>query len=230
MTQSASKKGTWLQAIVSFLLPLLIILTVRWAFLEPFVIPSGSMIPTLLVNDHILVQKFQYGLKWPFGSEWMIRWNKPKRGEVVVFKYPENPKVYYIKRLIGLPGDQISVQSGFLTINGQKVETQSSDVAGDRGYFYFNENLDGVRHLVRFYEPEPGGDTQIFIVPTGKYFFMGDNRDESNDSRAWGFVDENLLVGKASVIWFSCVNKLPTMSFLCDPSQMRWERTFQSVN
>jgi signal peptidase I len=102
---SKNLKGTWNQAILTFLFPILLVLGVRWALFEPFVIPSGSMIPNLLIHDHILVKKFAFGIHVPFSDKWLVQWTKPSRGEIVVFKYPENPEVYYIKRLIGLPSE-----------------------------------------------------------------------------------------------------------------------------
>ncbi len=107
--ETKNLKGTWDQAILTFLLPILLVLGVRWAFVEPFVIPSGSMIPNLLIHDHIIVKKFSYGLHIPFGDVWIAQWSAPQRGDIVVFKYPENPDVYYIKRLIGLPGIELKL-------------------------------------------------------------------------------------------------------------------------
>lgn len=228
-TSEISKKGTWLQAIVSFLIPLMLVFSVRWALVEPYVIPSGSMIPTLLVNDHIFVNKFQYGLRWPFSTKWLIKWSGPQRGDVIVFRYPENPQVFYIKRLIGVPGDELQIDSGRVRINGIPLVLNVSEEKGDRGFFYFKETVGKVTHSVRFFDPEPSGTVQVYKIPEGKYFFMGDNRDESSDSRVWGFADESLILGKASAIWLSCEEKLPTMTFVCDPSQLRWNRMFQAI-
>ena len=237
MTKASEKnlKGTWLQAIVSFSFPVLLVFALRWAILEPYVIPSGSMIPNLLIHDHILVTKFQYGWHWPFSYKWMVKFSEPDRGDIVVFRYPENPSVFYVKRLVGIPGDVVDVQDGRLTLNGQEVALVASSVAGERGFFYFEESLPlrsggEHKHLVRFYDPSPTEEKRQFVVPDGHYFFMGDNRDESSDSRVWGYVNEELLLGKALGIWLSCDATLPTMSFVCDPSQMRWERFFKNLN
>jgi len=227
---SKNLKGTWLQAIVSFSFPLLLVFCIRCLIVAPFVIPSGSMIPNLLVHDHIVVKKFHYGVRWPYSDRWMIKLNKPLRGDIVVFRFPENHEVFYVKRLIGLPGDQIQIQAGRISVNGVVAELTESDVKGEKDYFYFMENLDKSKHLVRFYEPVAGGEIHTYRVPEGKYFFMGDNRDESSDSRVWGFADESLLVGKAWAIWLSCENTLPSMTFVCDPGQMRWNRVFSILN
>lgn len=233
-------KGTWRQAILTFLFPIMIVLCLRWVLCEPFVIPSGSMIPNLLVHDHILVKKFAFGVHWPFSNKWMLRWGSPRRGDIVVFKYPENPDVYYIKRLIGLPNDEVVVQNGHITVNGQVwwLEEMSSLAEFENGYAFYKESAgessaeNNSGHIIRFITPEvlSGIESQTFKVPAGKYFFMGDNRDESSDSRFWGYVPEDLLVGKAWMIWLSCDSMLPSMTFVCDPSQIRWSRLFKVLN
>jgi signal peptidase I len=235
MNQSSEQKnlkGTWNQAILTFLFPILLVLGLRWAFFEPFVIPSGSMIPNLLIHDHILVKKFAYGLHVPFSDKWLAQWTKPQRGEIVVFKYPENPEVYYIKRLIGLPGDEIEVKNGRISINGHEWPVEQMIYpTQEKGFTYYRETIDGTPHVIRFmdFKFDDEANVQVFKVPEGHYFFMGDNRDQSSDSRFWGFVKNDYIVGRAWVIWLSCENTLPTMSFMCDPSQMRWNRLFEVV-
>ncbi|WII73434.1 signal peptidase I [Bdellovibrio sp. 22V] len=228
--ETRSLKGTWNQAILTFLFPILLVMGVRWALFEPFVIPSGSMIPNLLIHDHVIVKKFSYGLHVPFGNKWLLQWQTPERGEVVVFKYPENPDVYYIKRLIGLPGDTVEVKAGRVTVNGKKWELQSfENPANEKGFNYFTENNGQRSYVVRFLSDENSGEVEAFKVPEGQYFFMGDNRDQSSDSRYWGFVKNDYLVGRAWIIWLSCNSTLPTMTFVCDPSQIRFNRLFQSL-
>ncbi|MNK89028.1 Signal peptidase I [compost metagenome] len=225
-----SKKGTWDQAILTFLFPIALVLGLRWAFIEPFVIPSGSMIPNLLIHDHILVKKFAYGLRFPFADKWLVRWANPERGQVVVFKYPENPDVYYIKRLIGLPGDEVIVKNGRISVNGEAWGlTSLENPAYEPGFFYFTEANQTGNHIVRFLSNGDGGESRVFIVPQGQFFFMGDNRDQSSDSRYWGFVKEEYLVGRAWMVWLSCDSTLPTMTFVCDPAQIRWNRLFTKV-
>lgn len=223
-------KGTWNQAILSFLIPILLVMGFRWAFIEPFVIPSGSMVPNLLINDHILVNKSAYGLRVPFVDRWLIQWKQPQRGDIVVFKYPENPEIHYIKRLIGLPGDEVSIRDGRIEINGEKFShTPYESSANEKGFSYFTENNGRMTYVVRFLYPESNGEAQIFKIPEGSYFFMGDNRDQSSDSRFWGPVAGHFVVGRAWLIWLSCESTLPTMTFVCDPAQLRWNRFFKSL-
>jgi signal peptidase I len=226
-----SLKGTWSQAIGTFLLPLLLVFAIRWVVVEPFVIPSGSMIPNLLVHDHILVKKYSLGLKIPFSDYWLARWRNPQRGEVLVFRYPENPEVFYIKRLIGLPGDSVVVKgSGQITVNGEEWTLKTHELLEDDNFKYFVEDSGKQKHIVRFYgSPIASNESQEYKVPEHKYFFMGDNRDQSSDGRVWGFVPEKYLVGPASVIWLSCENTLTSVSYICDPRQIRWKRLFNSV-
>lgn len=225
-------KGTWNQAILTFLFPILLVMGVRWALFEPFVIPSGSMIPNLLIHDHILVKKFAYGLHFPFSDKWLIQWSTPQRGDIVVFKYPENPDVYYIKRLIGLPGDRIEVRAGRITVNDKPFEMAPYEgpLVNNKEFYYFTENNTQKSYVVRFLSEENSADVQVYQVPPGQFFFMGDNRDQSSDSRFWGFVKNDYLVGKASVIWLSCNSTLPTMTFVCDPSQIRFNRLFKALD
>jgi signal peptidase I len=216
-----SKKGTWKQAIVTFFSPLFLILGIRWAIVEPFVIPSESMVPQLLVHDHILVKKFSFGVKIPFADTWLLRWGKPESGDVIVFKYPANPSVYYVKRLIGMPGDKIEVNQGRIFRNGKAFELFPK--VGEE--FTFKESHDGKKYDVRLHK-DLDAESSVFEVPENHYFMMGDNRDNSSDSRVWGFVSENLLVGKAWLIWLSCEETLEDARFICDPLKMRWTRVF----
>jgi signal peptidase I len=229
--EQESLKGTWPQAIGTFLLPLFIVFSIRWMVVEPFVIPSGSMIPNLLIHDHIVVKKYSLGLKLPFSDWWITRWREPKAGEVLVFRYPQNPDVFYIKRLIGLPGDKVVVKgSGQIAVNGKEWPlTPHADLSED-GFKYFLEDSGREKHVVRFYGDPLTTDLQReFAVPEGQYFFMGDNRDQSSDGRVWGYVPEKNLVGPASLIWLSCENTLSSVSYICDPREIRWKRLFNTV-
>lgn len=229
-----SLKGTWKQAVFSLGLPVLIIMVTRWALIETFVIPSSSMVPSLLVHDHIFVSKFTYGLKIPFSDSWLIKFHQPTRGDIIVFKYPENPEVYYVKRLIGLPGDVIEFQNMELKINGEVAPLQPADAPKgptDSNIFdYFTEMLPGHAHILRYYKVKDPSELQIFKVPEGHYFMMGDNRDQSSDSRYWGFVPEKNIIGKVQMIWLSCEETLPSNAMICDPSKLRMERIFKKVN
>jgi signal peptidase I len=219
-------RGTWRQAFLTFFAPILLISFTRWALVEPFVIPSGSMIPNLLIHDHIFASKLSYGLHVPFSSKWLTRWAAPQRGEVVVFRYPKNPDVYYVKRIIGLPGDQIRMSHGVVFVNGQAMDlVPLPGKEQEEGFAYFTENG---HHIVR-YQNKDQADYDTIQVPESHYFALGDNRDQSADSRVWGFVPENNLVGRAKLIWLSCAKTLPSASFLCDPQTLRLNRFLISV-
>ncbi len=182
---------------------LLLILVVRSFVAEPFRIPSGSMIPTLEIGDFIIVKKYAYGLRLPIIQTKIIDTGRPKRGDVVVFRYPPRPKINYIKRVIGLPGDTIKWSADKkLIINGKVVsytldgKHKTNEGTADK----FRETLpnDNAHGLILFNNVTTAGD---WIVPEGHYFMMGDNRDKSSDSRSWGFVPEDNLIGKASWVW-----------------------------
>jgi signal peptidase I len=195
----------------SFFPVLLVILLFRSFLAEPFKIPSGSMMPTLLVGDFILVNKFAYGLRLPVLNTKILDVGAPKRGDVFVFRYPKNPKEDYIKRVIGLPGDEITYRNKTLYVNGNEVaETFFGPYAGPSepghrmdGAQVKIENLDGVEHRIMEDPRAFVGHEGSWKVPPGHYFAMGDNRDNSADSRFWGFVPEENLVGRAFVIWMN---------------------------
>jgi len=192
------------------------VFVIRSFIVEPFRIPSGSMIPTLHIGDFILVNKFGYGLRCPVGDCKLVNIGEPKRGDVVVFKYPIDPSQDFIKRLIGLPGDRIRYVGKTLTVNGA-VATQtpaSTDADATISDRRMHENLGGVEHDIlmnpdRFADHyacpfvENSADDFEYVVPAGHYFMMGDNRDNSNDSRCWGVVPEANLKGRAMLIWMS---------------------------
>ncbi len=227
-----SRKGTWWQALSAFLLPLVILGFIRWAVIEPFVIPSGSMIPNLLIHDHVLVKKYSYGLKVPFTDIWILQWAMPNHGDVVVFKYPENTSVYYIKRLIGLPGDSIRLNGRHLEVNGKSWTLESIEdfPNGDPEFDYYYESSGAEKHIVRF---RKGTDSSIdelkLTLKDDEYFFMGDNRDESHDSRFWGQVQKKWLVAPAWKVLLGCEETLTSNSMLCDPSTIRWNRIWKDI-
>jgi signal peptidase I len=186
---------------------LFIVLVLRSFVAEPFKIPSGSMLPTLRVGDFILVNKFTYGLRLPVVNTKLVALGQPERGDVVVFKYPEDPRLDFIKRVIGLPGDHVSYRDKQLFINGEPVAAEPVGSYADRssrsGFGYmqeFVEHLPGAEHRILLDNDRGSADAE-YRVPEGHYFVMGDNRDDSRDSRAWGFLPEKNLVGKAFFIW-----------------------------
>ncbi|MFA5627813.1 MAG: signal peptidase I [Thiohalomonadaceae bacterium] len=194
----------------SFFPVILIVLIIRSFIIEPFRIPSGSMMPTLLVGDFILVSKFSYGLRLPVLNTRILDLGSPQRGDIIVFRYPENPKIDYIKRVVGVPGDTVSYRNKILYINGQMAmqEADGAYVGSGSGAIMTgasmrNEQLTAdARHqiLVLPEAPDQGFER---TVGAGQYFVLGDNRDNSRDSRYWGTVPEENLVGKAFFIWMN---------------------------
>ena len=174
------------------------VLVLRSFIVEPFQIPSGSMIPTLKIGDFILVNKFSYGLRLPVINTKIVPLGEPQRGDVVVFKYPNDPSINYIKRLVGLPGDVIAYRNKTVYVNG--MIQQQEFIANLPPDNLVSENLTGIEHQI-YITPTLGGVEGEWTVPAGKYFVMGDNRDNSNDSRYWGFVPDSLMVGKAFAVW-----------------------------
>jgi signal peptidase I len=201
----------------SFFPVILIVLLLRSFLVEPFRIPSGSMMPTLLVGDFILVNKFAYGLRWPVLDSKFVKIGEPQRGDVVVFRFPQAPSVDYIKRVIGVPGDRIYYRNKTPYVNGEPVShvatgeyTGVGAGAGQTGYEQAVEDLKGDKHdiLLNPVAPDLPPGCQVLAygpvtVPPRHYFVMGDNRDNSNDSRCWGLVPEANLVGKAFLIWMN---------------------------
>lgn len=190
----------------SFFPVLGLVLIVRSFIFEPFRIPSDSMMPTLLAGDFIFVSKFSYDLRMPVFGTKLLETGDPVRGDVVVFKLPSDPRVNYIKRLVGLPGDHVVVVNDQVFINGEQVKTDMGGFYNDNGYInaqLAEETLGDVKHQVMYL---PGSFPKDFeaVVPAGQYYFMGDNRDNSQDSRfpQVGFVPEANLVGRAKLIWF----------------------------
>lgn len=187
----------------SFFPVLLVVWVLRSFLFEPFTIPSGSMLPTLQVGDYILVNKFSYGLRLPVLGTQIVPVGKPQRGDVMVFKYPEDPGVNFIKRVIAIPGDHVQVRNGIVSVNGKALERVREDFPGAESWeLYYREKNDQASHLIRQEDGRESASPQIdWVVPADGYFTMGDNRDNSRDSRFWGFVPDSLIVGKASLIW-----------------------------
>ncbi len=200
----------------SFFPVLLVVLVIRSWIVEPFQIPSGSMLPTLQVGDYILVNKFAYGLKLPVLQTKFLETGEPQRGDVVVFYNPEDNKTHFIKRLIGLPGDVVEVYNNTLKINGKTVAKRLLQAwpPDQPREIWYEEDLLGVKHEIITRIPHAISGDGRYVVPEGQYFMMGDNRDNSRDSRFIGFVPEKNLVGKAFFIWmhWESLFSLPSFS------------------
>lgn len=236
------RKSTFREYTESILIAVGIALLLRTFVIEPFKIPSGSMIPTLEIGDHIFVNKFSYGVWFPFADyKWRLG-KGPRRGDVIVFVYPKNPKKDFIKRVVGLPGDRIKVVQNTLYINDKPVskakgdtytyrESDSPDgIPLERSCRIFDENLMGVRHKILVDETQPSKlsewDSSIDakrserpwgpVVPPQHVFVMGDNRDHSSDSREWGLVPVRNIKGKAFLVWLSFGSE----------KGFRWDRIF----
>ncbi len=218
----------WLDWTAGLFPVILAVFLLRSFLFEPFKIPSGSMIPTLLVGDLILVNKFHYGVRLPVINKKIIPINDPKRGDVMVFRFPADPSVDYIKRVVGVPGDEVSFREQKLYVNGQPAPLQRMPDPGFydetlRHYFpEFKEKLGEVEHRILVnpqFQPYYGSEDKIYFpfrencrytadsitckVPAGHYFMMGDNRDNSQDSRFWGFVPDANIVGRAFYVWMN---------------------------
>ena len=219
-----AREPWWIEYPKSFFPVILAVFMLRSFLFEPFKIPSGSMIPTLLVGDFILVNKFTYGIRLPIINKKILELNQPKRGDVMVFRYPEDPSLDYIKRVTGVPGDTVAYVNKKLFVNGQEVpRTALPDYLHQERISYskrFEENLGGVPHSILIDDDAPAGvpfvrpfphrencqysnEGVTCKVPEGHYYLMGDNRDNSADSRVWGFVPDANIVGKAFFIWFN---------------------------
>nr|WP_168867072.1 signal peptidase I [Enterobacteriaceae endosymbiont of Plateumaris sericea] len=252
-----TRKEFWKKEIGSFFPIILLVFVIRSFLYEPFYIPSSSMMPTLLIGDFVLVNKFVYGIKNPFNNNFIINNENPQRGDIIVFKFPKNPKVNYIKRVIGLPGDKIiyntknkqiilypannnNIKNNFIIEYNHlkrsnyfqifiknnkhlKKKKLNQYIYGSLKLFEYTEKINNLSHQVLF-SPEiieeslkiyhqKNQNNYTWIVPLDSYFVMGDNRDNSYDSRYWGFVNKKYLLGKAVFIWMSLdkkENKLPT--------------------
>jgi signal peptidase I len=201
---------------------LLLVFLIRSFLFEPFRIPSGSLKPTLEIGDFILVNKFHYGVRLPVVHKKIFDFDEPQRGDIVVFRWPPDPSLDFIKRIVGVPGDHISYINKTLYINGEKLpqtfveNTTDNDESGYSWKVEKNmEDLLGVKHEIYKAPSKPSEDFKDIVVPEGMYFAMGDNRDDSADSRYWGFVPEANIVGKASFIW---------MSWNGNDYSVRWKR------
>ncbi len=190
----------------SFFPVIVVVLLLRSFIVEPFRIPSGSMLPTLRAGDFILVSKFSWGLRLPVSNTEILSTGEVKRGDVAVFRYPEDPSTAFIKRIVGLPGDRLVYRDKQLFVNGQAVEQTKlpgpvSDL--EPGFEARQEQLGDVKHLIQVAPRMLDSGAREYVVPPGHYFAMGDNRDNSRDSRYWGYLPAENLIGKAFMIWMN---------------------------
>lgn len=204
--QSGVKPGKWVEYAYSYFPVFFMVLVLRSFLIEPFRIPSPSLSPTLAVGDFVAVNKFAYGIRLPVIEKRIIPFHQPKTGDIVVFRWPPAPELDFIKRVIGVPHDKISYHDKVLTINGKPVPQQFIEYTTDESTHAtvakYQENLAGVQHAIYVRPGMPSYDFDI-EVPEGSYFVMGDNRDDSADSRFWGFVADEYLRGKAFAVWMS---------------------------
>jgi len=214
--RDGAKPGLIIDYSRSFFPVLFLVLMLRSFLFEPFQIPSGSMLPTLKIGDFILVNKFDYGLRLPVLGQTIVESGDPKRGDVMVFKYPEDTRINFIKRVIGVPGDTVEYRNKVVYVNGKaqtlSVMTPDGSVIMPALIEEASEQLGDREHRIwrRMTQGRNFGPIQI---PAGQYFVMGDNRDNSNDSRVWGFVDESLVVGRAFAVWMHWESLLSIPSF-----------------
>jgi signal peptidase I len=216
---------------------ILFLMFLVYSVIEPYKIPSGSMVPTLKIGDHIFVNKLAYGLRLPFvGEVW--RWGDPKRAEVFVFVPPTDRDVVFVKRVIGVPGDTIRVEDDKLYINGQFIDKvaepfypamdDTEDEYADNNHELFIEDLPGTKHYVLFFKErylQTFSRSMEIKVPENSYFAMGDNRDHSQDSRFWGFVKRDDVRGRAMFVWLSI-----NISKMFTPSWIRFSRIGKPVH
>jgi signal peptidase I len=211
----AAREPTYVEYAKSFFPVLLVVFVLRSFLVEPFQIPSSSMVPTLQVGDYILVNKFTYGIRLPVIRNKVFDLNQPKRGDVMVFFPPHLNDTYYIKRVVGLPGDRVSYTNKQITVNGEQVESEhvATLPEGRERYQLGFETLGESRHLMQTNDRRRADSFSVVVKP-GHYFMMGDNRDNSSDSRVWGQVPEKDIVGKAFAIWmhWDSIFSLPSFS------------------
>lgn len=253
----------YVQALVG---AILLALLIRGFLFEPFKIPSESMVPTLMVGDHIFVSRYQYGLRVPFTKWWLVEFDDPERGDVVVFNFPDDDDVDFIKRVVGVPGDVVSMKDGVLRVNDKpmshktfrvkapladnhcvmEMAEETNDVyTPDYGTFphyllykkynkIMETNQDGETYMIQRSKQSPRDFDFEFKVPKGQFFVMGDNRDQSHDSRFWGFVPRENLKGKAQFIWLSLNSeKTKCAANIWSPeifSNVRWDRFGKKIH
>lgn len=192
-----------------FIVFVIIFFSMRWSFADHYRVPTGSMLPTIHIGDDVFVNKMAYDLKFPFTDIVLTQTGKPKRGEIIVFKYPKDPSINYVKRLIALPGDRVEIYNGFVKVNDKltleipKNYLKYIEKLSSSENFEYTESLGAKKYTVQRESSHSQDHHLSFTVPKGQYFFMGDNRDNSADSRYWGFVPRDYLKGRVTNVLFS---------------------------
>ncbi len=208
MSLKEKEKSVFREYVEAIVIAVLLAIVIRTFIVQAFKIPSGSMLPTLQIGDHLLVNKFIYGIRVPLSGSLLVPIKKPSRGDVVVFRFPKDKSIDYIKRVVGVPGDTVTIKNKKVHINNKPIEDQHA---------YFNSTS-----IMRA-SSGPRDNTGPITVPEGKIFVMGDNRDNSYDSRFWGFVEQKDVLGKAFIIYWSWDIKKSLFSFERFTS-VRWSR------
>lgn len=211
----------------SFFPALLIVWIIRSFIIQPYQVPTGSLEPTVMPGDFIAVNQLSYGIRFPVPHTKIFGKGEPKRGDVALFYWPEDTKVRFVKRVVGLPGDHVEYKNKILTVNGDTMPQQfeGTKLSEEPGtvptlVVHLKEKLNGITHDI-YVRPDVNNTDIDVVVPEGHYYMMGDNRDSSLDSRAWGFVPEENLIGKAFGVWMSWNSNL---------HKVRWNRIFTGIN
>jgi len=208
VSREVRNKSLFREYVEAIIIAVILAFFIRTFVVQAFKIPSGSMLPTLRIGDHLLVNKFIYGIKMPFNGKTIIPVRDPKRGDIVVFRFPKDRSIDYIKRVIGIPGDKIIIKNKVVFVNGEKIDDPHA-------HFSTKTILSG--------KVSPRDNNGPILVPEGRIFVMGDNRDNSSDSRFWGFVDEKDVLGKAFMLYWSWDIDKPIFS-LDRFVSIRWNR------
>ena len=223
------KRGKWSDVFKSLALILILYMGFRWILFEPYVIPSGSMKQTLLIQDYVIVKKWAFGIRIPFTSDWLVGPSVPERGDIVVFHSKGESGHILVKRVIGLPGDQIMIdEKGFIQINDSPFAYQPIEENNPEYDVYLEDN--GEKSYRIQLEKDFTQTTYDLTVPDGHLFMMGDNRNYSSDSRFWGPLPLEKIMGKLTMIWMSCEESDTYSSFLCAPKDFRKDRFFKKVD
>jgi len=215
----------------SFFPILLIVLIIRSFIAQPFKVPTGSLSPTVLPGDMIFVTQYNYGVRWPVWNTTFITTQHPGRGQIALFDFPVNEEVPFVKRVVGIPGDDISYIDKVFYINGKKCnQTYLGDATDSNGgdtswpVKVYSEDLDGITHKIYINPKIPAKNFYHLKVPKGEYMMIGDNRDNSADSRVWGFVDENDFIGRAQFIWMNWTSSADLLH------KIKWSRIGQKLD